>query len=64
MLLALVTIQRKQTFVHLKITETCMSRTDSQFLISPDTHIKQSRQNYTVPPVLVLKYIVKQNVCP
>ncbi len=55
MLLALVTIQRKQTLIRLKITEPCMFKSDSQFVFNLDSHIKQSRPNYTVPSVIVPK---------
>ena len=64
MLLALVTIQRKQTLVRLKIAEPCMFKSDSQFVFHLDSHIKPSRPNYTVPPVIVPKYSVDADVCP
>lgn len=64
MLLALVTIQRKQTLTQLKINDNCMIKSDTQFLFHLDTHVKQSRPNYTVPPVIVPRYSVDLDICP
>ena len=63
-LLALITIQRKQTLVRLKISAPCMSKSDSRFIFTLDSHIKQRRPAYTVPPVVVPKYVIDTNICP
>ena len=63
-LLALITIQRKQTLVRLKISAPCMSKSASRFIFTLDSHIKQSRPAYTVPPVVVPKYVIDTNICP
>ena len=62
-LLALITIQRKQTLVRLKISAPCMSKSDSRFIFTLDSHIKQSRPAYTVPPVVIPKYVIDTNIC-
>lgn len=64
MLLALVTIQRKQTLIHLNINNGCMIQSDVQFVFVLDKHIKQSRPNYSVPPVIVPRYTLDPDVCP
>ncbi|CAB4006638.1 Hypothetical predicted protein [Paramuricea clavata] len=64
MLLALVTIQRKQTLIHLNINNGCMIQSDVQFVFVLDKHIKQSRPNYSVPPVIVPRYNLDSDVFP
>ncbi|CAB4013782.1 Hypothetical predicted protein [Paramuricea clavata] len=64
MLLALVTIQRKQTLIHLNINNGCMIQSGVQFVFVLDKHIKQSRPNYSVPPVIVPRYTLDPDVCP
>jgi hypothetical protein len=64
MLLALVTIQRKQTLIHLNINNGCMIQSDVQFVFVLDKHIKQSIPNYSVPPVTVPRYTLDPDVCP
>ena len=63
MLLALVSIQQKQTLVHLNINNNCMVKSENQFVFA-DKHMKQSRPNYLIPPILVPRYTVNSDVCP
>ena len=64
MLLALVSIQRKQTLVHLNINNNYMVKSDNQFVFIVDGHVKQSRPNYSVPPILIPRYTIDPDVCP
>ena len=65
MLLALiVSIQRKQTLVHLNIHNNCMVRSENQFVFAVDKYMKQSKPNYSIPPILVPRYTVDSDVCP
>ena len=41
-----------------------MSKSDSRFIFTLDSHIKQSRPAYTVPPVVVPKYVIDTNIGP
>ena len=64
MLLALVTIQRKQTLLQLSIEEECLKKSQNEFLFILNKHVKQSRPNYSVPPVIIPKYTVDVDICP
>jgi hypothetical protein len=41
-----------------------MIQSDVQFVFVLDKHIKQSRPNYSVPPVIVHRYSLDPDVCP
>ena len=64
MLLALVSIQRKQTLLHLNINHNYMVKSDNQFVFIVDGHVKQSRPNYSIPPILIPRYSVDPDICP
>ena len=64
MLLALVSIQRKQTLVHLNINNNYMVKPDNQFVFVIDGHVKHSPPNYSVPPILIPGYTIDLDICP
>ena len=64
MLLALVSIQRKQTLLHLNINHNYLVKSDNQFVFIVDGHVKQSRPNYSIPPILIPRYSVDPDICP
>ena len=64
MLLALVSIQPKQTLVHLNINNNYMVKSDNQFVFVVDGHVKQSQPNYSVPPILIPRYTIDPDICP
>lgn len=64
MLLALVTIQRKQTLLQLSIADECLKTTQSEFVFILSGHVKQSRPNYPVPPVIIPRYTLDTDICP
>jgi hypothetical protein len=63
MLLALVSIQRKQTLLQLNIHQQFMKKSH-EFLFILGKHVKQSRPNYPVPPVVIPRYTIDPDVCP
>ena len=56
MLLALVSIQRKQTLLQLK--------SDEEFVFILSRHVKQSRPNYSIHPVIIPRYTLDTDICP
>lgn len=64
MLLALVSIQRKQTLLQLNINTEFMKKSKNEFVFILSKHVKQSRPNYPVPPVIIPRYTVDPDVCP
>lgn len=64
MLLALVTIQRKQTLLQLSIEDECLKTTQSEFVFIISGNVKQSRPNYPVPPVIIPRYTLDTDICP
>ena len=64
MLLALVSIQQKQTLVHLNINNNYMVKSNIQFVFVVDGHVKQSRPNYSVPLILIPRYTIDPDICP
>ena len=66
MLLALVSIQRKQTLLHieLNINNEYSKKSDDEFKFILSRHVKQSRLNYSIPPVIIPRYTLDTDVCP
>ena len=66
MLLALVSIQRKQTLLHieLNINNEYSKKSDDEFKFILRRHVKQSRLNYSIPPVIIPRYTLDTDVCP
>ena len=64
MLLALLSIRRKQTLVHLNISPSCMVKSENQLMFAVNKHLKQSRPNCSLPPVIIPRYTVDADVCP
>ena len=64
MLLALVTIQRKQTLLNLDINAEYMKKSSDEYLFILSKHVKQSRPNYPVPPVIIPRYKEDPDICP
>ena len=64
MLLALASIQRKQTLLQLNISHECLKKSNDEFVFVLSKHVKQSRPNYPVPPVIIPRYTVDVDVCP
>ena len=64
MLLALVGIQRKQTLLHLNVNSQYMVKSHDAFVFTLSKHVKQSRPNYSVPPVIIPRYTVDPEICP
>ena len=58
MLLALVSIQRKQTLLLLNIKNEYLKKSDEEFVFI------LSRPNYSVPPVIIPRYILDTDICP
>ena len=61
MLLALVSIQRRQTLLQLNIY---LKKSDEEFVFILSRHVKQSRPNYSVPPVIIPRYTLDTDICP
>ena len=64
MLLALVSIQRKQTLLHLNVNSQYMVKSHDAFVFTLSKHVKQSRPNYSVPPVIIPRYTVDPEIGP
>ena len=41
-----------------------MVKSDNQFVFIVDGHVKQSRPNYSIPPILIPRYSVDPDICP
>ena len=63
-LLALVTIQRKQTLLQLDISDACLKKSKDEYIFVLSKHVKQSRPNYPVPPVIIPRYTPDPDICP
>lgn len=63
-LLALVTIQRKQTLLQLDISNEYLKKSNDEYIFILNKHVKQSRPNYPVPPVIVARYTPDSDICP
>ena len=64
MLLALVSIQRKQTLLQLNINNEYLKKSDEEFVFILSRHVKQSRPNYSIPPVIIPRYTLDTDICP
>lgn len=64
MLLALVSIQRKQTLLQLKVSKNCLKKSKDEFVFVLEGHVKQSRPGYPVPPVIIPRYSLDDKICP
>ena len=64
MLLALVTIQRKQTLLQLDISSEYLKKSKDEYIFILSKHVKQSRPNYPVPPVIIPRYTPDEDICP
>ena len=64
MLLALVSIQRKQTLSQLNINNEYLKKSDEEFVFILNRHVKQSRPNYSIPPVIIPRYTLGTDICP
>ena len=64
MLLALVTIQRKQTLLQLDISSEYLKKSKDEYTFILSKHVKQSRPNYPVPPVIIPRYTPDEDICP
>ena len=64
MLLALVSIQRKQTLLQLNIHQKFMKKSHDEFMFILGKHVEQSRPNYPVPRVVIPRYTIDPDVCP
>lgn len=62
MLLALVTIQKKQTLIQVKIDGLCIEKSQHKFTFILSQHVKQSRPHYPVPPVRVPMYLMDTDI--
>lgn len=63
-LLALVTIQRKQTLLQLDISDEYLKKSTDEYIFVLGKHVKQSRPNYPVPPVIIPKYSPDVDIFP
>lgn len=63
-LLALVTIQRKQTLLQLDISSEYLKKSKDEYIFILSKHVKQSRPNYPVPPVIITRYYPDVDICP
>ena len=63
-LLALVSIQRKQTLLQLNINNEYLKKSDEEFVFILSRHVKQSRPNYSDPPVIIPRYTLDTDICP
>ena len=63
-LLALVTIQRKQTLLQLDISDEYLKKSSNEYVFVLCKHVKQSRPNYPVPPVVIPRYTADTDICP
>ena len=63
-LLALVTIQRKQTLLQLDISNEYLKKSRDEYIFVLSKHVKQSRPNYPVPPVIIPRYTPDSDICP
>ena len=50
--------------LQLKINEKCLKKAQDEFVFILDGHVKQSRPNYSVPPVVIPKYTPDVDICP
>ena len=64
MFLALVSIQRKQTLLQLNINNEYLKKSDEEFVFILSRHVKQSRPNYSIPPVIIPRYTLDTDICP
>ncbi|XP_074636846.1 uncharacterized protein LOC141894991 [Acropora palmata] len=64
MLLALVSIQRKQTLLQLNINNEYLKKSDEEFVFILSRHVKQSRPNYSIPPLIIPRYTLDTDICP
>ncbi|XP_029181542.2 uncharacterized protein LOC114949304 [Acropora millepora] len=64
MLLALVSIQRKKTLLQLNINNEYLKKSDEEFVFILSRHVKQSRPNYSIPPVIIPRYTLDTDICP
>ena len=62
--LALVTIQRKQTLLQLDISDEYLKKSSNEYFFVLCKHVKQSRPNYPVPPVVIPRYTADTDFCP
>ena len=60
MLLALVSIQRRQTLLQLNIY---LKKSDEEFVFILSRHVKKSRPNYSIPPVIIPRYTLDTDIC-
>ena len=64
MLLALVSIQRKQTLLQLNINNEYLKKSDEEFVFILSRHVKKCRPNYSIPPVIIPRYTLDTDICP
>ncbi|KAK2548065.1 hypothetical protein P5673_031834 [Acropora cervicornis] len=64
MLLALVTIQRKRTLLQLDISREYLKKSKDECIFILSKHVKQSRPNYPVQPVIIPRYTPDEDICP
>ena len=64
MLLALVTIQRKQTLLQLDIGNEYLKKSKDEYIFILSKHVKQSRPSYPVPPVIIPRYTPDEDSFP
>ena len=62
MLLALVTTQRKQTLLQLDISSEYLKKSKEECIFILSKHVKQSRPNYPVPPVIIPRYTPDEDI--
>lgn len=63
-LLAVVTIQRKQTLLQLDISDEYLKKSSNEYVFVLCKHVKQRRPNYPVPPVVIPRYTADTDICP
>ena len=63
MLLALVSIQRKQTLLQLNIHNEYLKKSDEEFVFILSKHVKKSRSNYSIPAVIIPRYTLDTDIC-
>ena len=64
MLLALVTVQRKQTLLQLDIRSEYLKKSKDEYIFILSKHVKQCRPNYPVPPVIIPRYTPDEDSRP
>ena len=64
MLLALVSIQEKQTLLQLNINNQYLKKSDEEVVFILSRYVKQSRPNYSISPVIIPRYTLDTDICP